>query len=773
MFAGLTSGNVSISQITNNWQSLAAFGAGYGVCFLFGFLFVLIMPIVACCFCCCRCCCGNCGGDMKQKSSDVKKGCCIGMIIALYVMVTLVAGAAVCIIVTSDSMNTAIGEAGPTIASSLSDVSTYLNNTVDEIKHVATTNYEFTAKVISRDLDNIGQLVGVPIQNALGTTGGVDAAVQSVLDLDSKITQSIPLFADYSAKWTVLKTAMTALSSLLATAKANVETVKTKNKCTNDPNCNALTPATYVTALDATATIFNLSAEEMGMQHVASQDLAGKLNTGKSSFDNIPNQVNTSSSTAVNDITTKLNSFVSGVDGNLGGINDMSSKLSVDDMAKTIDDYSNLLKTYSIYVWYGMLGLGGLIGLLTLIQLIGLVFGCCSYNPKRYPTERTCPSNSGGNILMAAAGLQMIFSPLFMLFVCLTFLIGCPLEGLVCSQLRNLDSPLFTKLIDKPDAIRTGYILSDTLFSNGSIPMTVSGILKDCKAGKAAYPTLKLNNFVDINSVLDYKKNVDITGQINSVSIDLSAVQLLSADTISELDALKLAATINWSGIAAEQAKNPTDLDMLTEASKLTTAANAINGNEQTSLRGVADSMRNGNTNQLATAKTALSDFILSTKALKDVLGDVPTGVDQSKTKMTSAETYVQTNSNGIITTALTDMGNRISGIVDSYVKQALTTMNEKLGACTPLYNVWVAIADLALCRYIISSLNSFWFCLGWATFMMIPSMILSVKLAAYFRKMESCSGFDDTDEIAMYTQSAPPTKLGKKNKVKPMNEQW
>ncbi len=50
---------------------------------------------------------------------------------------------------------------------------------------------------------------------------------------------------------------------------------------------------------------------------------------------------------------------------------------------------------------YVGIGLASIVLLMVVLQTIGLLFGCLGYRASAKPTERSCMSNSGGQMLMA------------------------------------------------------------------------------------------------------------------------------------------------------------------------------------------------------------------------------------------------------------------------------------------------------------------------------------------------------------------------------------
>ena len=48
------------------------------------------------------------------------------------------------------------------------------------------------------------------------------------------------------------------------------------------------------------------------------------------------------------------------------------------------------------------------------------------------------------------------------------------------------------------------------------------------------------------------------------------------------------------------------------------------------------------------------------------------------------------------------------------------------------------------VCSYMVDSLNGMWFSLGWATFLLLPSIVFATKLYKWFRRMDQEEYFDE-----------------------------
>ena len=60
---------------------------------------------------------------------------------------------------------------------------------------------------------------------------------------------------------------------------------------------------------------------------------------------------------------------------------------------------------------------------------------------------------------------------------------------------------LSCQTIDNPDVVGGEYVLSSVAYGNGSIPLTVSGILNNCSDNATVYVALQLDNILDLNEL--------------------------------------------------------------------------------------------------------------------------------------------------------------------------------------------------------------------------------------------------------------------------------
>jgi prominin 1 len=90
-----------------------------------------------------------------------------------------------------------------------------------------------------------------------------------------------------------------------------------------------------------------------------------------------------------------------------------------------------------------------------------------------------------------------------------------------------------------------------------------------------------------------------------------------------------------------------------------------------------------------------------------------------------------------------TDYGQNVTRHVDVFADWLNVQLRENIGACQPIYGIHTNTLNI-VCSYMVDSLNAFWFSLGWATVMLLPSIIFSTKLYKWFRRMDQEEYFDE-----------------------------
>ncbi|XP_026079676.1 prominin-1-A-like [Carassius auratus] len=83
--------------------------------------------------------------------------------------------------------------------------------------------------------------------------------------------------------------------------------------------------------------------------------------------------------------------------------------------------------------------------------------------------------------------------------------------------------------------------------------------------------------------------------------------------------------------------------------------------------------------------------------------------------------------------------------IFQTFLYWANQTITEKVGRCGPAAAA-VDRSEELVCKHLVESLNAFWLSLGWCMMFLIPSIIFSVKLAKYYRRMKYSDAYENNN---------------------------
>lgn len=95
--------------------------------------------------------------------------------------------------------------------------------------------------------------------------------------------------------------------------------------------------------------------------------------------------------------------------------------------------------------------------------------------------------------------------------------------------------------------------------------------------------------------------------------------------------------------------------------------------------------------------------------------------------------------------------------VSDHLIKQVKTNVMK----CGPVANLYDGIVNTFLCKSMVQNVNGFWLALGWCLLFFIPSIIFSVHLAKYYRRMDYEAGYDHAISYPPYNDQIPLQERG------------
>ncbi|KFP71064.1 Prominin-1-A, partial [Acanthisitta chloris] len=349
------------------------------------------------------------------------------------------------------------------------------------------------------------------------------------------------------------------------------------------------------------------------------------------------------------------------------------------------------------------------------------------------PTQRSCLSNAGGNFFMAGVGFSFIFSWLLMLLVLITFVLGGNVYVLICESWHN--QQLF-QLLDTPGLI-PGFNLSELLGQEGDTS-NFSEIYRQCQQDAPLWQSLHLNQSVSLDELLNISQYTeDISMAFEEVNITLSPISLLSQN---QKDLL----------LNASQAGQPPDFTLtleqldqsITQGSLLDLAAELehLANKEGT---GVKEDLESDIHKLRELHKSMQMNFSGPLESLKENIHSVQSGAAQLEGQTTAVldkayktQEFLNRETPNIIKNETLAFVEQLLDFFETYISWAKSSLTEDVARCKPIAQTLDNVEVIG-CDYVLDSVNAFWFSLGWCTLFLLPNIILAVRLAKFYRRMD------------------------------------
>ncbi|XP_072553979.1 prominin-1-A-like isoform X6 [Paramormyrops kingsleyae] len=754
----------------------AHYEMGFLVCAALGLLFMVLMPLVGFCFCVCRCC-ENCGGEMHQrqrKNADCRRSALAG---ALFVTSLLITAGVVIAYAANQNLSDQLKGVRRLVNSNMKDLQTLVNQTPVQIDYLI-GQYNTTKEKVISDLDNVAPLLGREIYDNLASE--CLPALDRVSSMASDMRETQRALLNMNLTLEVLQKSSSSLQANLSLVNTSIKSVLNDSVCKLESVknvCMSIRDSLSQLCIHANfSRLPSVNQQLTNVTEVLKPNLSSIVQKGNASFNNIPDLVKNQTNSTIKGVRNLL-------DGIGTDITSFSKKLPlqanlrdvsnlVNQVHSRIEDVYPQIDRADFYRWTCCVTLCCLVLLILTFTFLGLLCGGCGYDRHASPTTRGCVSNTGGNLLMAGAGFTFIFSWVLMAFVTLTFVVGGNVEKLFCEP---LESQQLFKVIDTPYLLNHNArnFIPALLIHNPEVNLTAGSLYSKCKENRGIYSALQLDNVFNLTAYLDISAHSqDIAKQFDSVSVDLNSIILLEPSGKENLLSFNKTGVdkINYPEYLAEVNKSITVVDLLVFADNLENQLNKLQPQELLGdLRTQVSYIRDIHNKQVipmqhstkyVEARTTLSQ---SVQRLQSLTSNLPSRIADTLKAIDSAQNITH-NATHIITQETGNYRDRLIGYFEQYINWVKTSLAMDVASCKPISNL-VDSVDLVACSFVVDSLNLFWFGLGWATVLLIPSLILSVRLAKFYRRMDTEDVYDDPYPrihlTPFHLASVPPYKTG------------
>uniref|UniRef100_A0A674ACR3 Prominin 1a n=1 Tax=Salmo trutta TaxID=8032 RepID=A0A674ACR3_SALTR len=715
---------------------------GFMVCAVLGLLFMVLLPLVGLFFCLCRCC-ENCGGEMHQrqrKNADCQRGLLTTLLFATSLIIT---AGVLCAYAANQNLSSQLEGMKRLVSSNLKDLQTFANETPTVQPFYGSFN------------DNVGPLLGGNIHVELGTE--VRPALDGVLRMaggKSTMRETKEALENVSVSLEVLQEATGKLHFNLSLVRSSL------NRTLNDPGCSDedsdATTAQLCRSIRSSLAQLQVSANFTRLPDVNNQlesvnqvlktGLSDIIQKGFSSFNDTPGMVSDQMRNVVEArgmldvISTNISSFskVFPVHSSLANFTNFISHTQ----SKIEDSYPEI-DQIDFYRWICCIGLCCMVVLILAFNFLAILCGTMGYDKHASPTTR--------GLFLAGC---FLFSWILMGVVTATFLVGGNVEKLVCEPFHTKE--LF-KVLDTPHLVNPEWrnFIPGYMYNDSDLDLTVESFYSNCKNNRSLYSAMRLDKVFNVTTLLNsslYTK--EVAKMFDSVKIDLRGIVLLESEGKQSLIDFSETgvAEINYAAYLEEVNKGVTQVDLLSYTNELEAQTDLMpKGPLQTSLKGHANSLRQIHSQLVIPMEQAMkyvrarSTLNQSIRLLERTASDLPNKITDVLKTIEAAQYLISQNATHVVIQETEKYKQTIVGYFRQYIEWVRTSLTMEVAACKPFSNI-VDTVEIVACSFLVDSLNTFWFGLGCCALFLLPSIILSVKLAKFYRRMDTEDVYDDME---------------------------
>ncbi|XP_059202541.1 prominin-1-A isoform X2 [Centropristis striata] len=734
---------------------------GFLICAAVGLLFAVLVPIVGLFFCMCRCC-DNCGGEMHQrqrKNADCRRGLLGTLLFSTSLVITI---GVLCAYAANQNLSSQVKNIRRLVNSNMRDLHTFANDTPMQIDYLI-SQYATAKNKVIYDLDNIGPLLGGRIHDQLDKE--VHPALDRVLNMAGAMRETKEALENVSVGLEVLQDGTGRLNFNLSLVRQSI------NRTLNDPGCHDeesdATSAQLCRNIRQSLSQLQIGANFTRLPKVNTQlekvnevlktDLSAIVQKGYASLNDTPHMV----TEQTRGVVESVQSLVDGIGNNISSFSKvfpLQSSLSnftifISHAHAKIEDHYPEIDQMDFYRWIGCIALCCMVVLVLAFNYLGLLCGTLGYDKHASPTTRGCISNTGGTMLMAGVGFSIIFSWVLMGVVTIIFLAGGNMEKLVCEPFHTKE---VFKVVDTPYLVNPDWknFIPGYMYNDSDLELTAESLYSTCKENKGIYSAMRLDKVFNISVFLNTTVfTKDVVNQLDSVKIDLRGIILLEAEGKQNLLDFSEAglSEINYADYLEEVNKGVTVMDLLTFARELEAQTDLMpRGGLQTALKGHVGTLRQIHTQQIIPMEQAMkyvrarSSLNQSMRFLERTATDLPNKVLAVLDAIEAAQYLISQNATHLINRETGKYTATIVGYFHQYIEWVKTSLALEVAPCKPFSNM-VDTAEIITCSFLVDSMNTFWMGLGCSTLFLLPSIILAVKLAKYYRRMDTEDVYDDS----------------------------
>ncbi|CAI9732978.1 prominin-1-A isoform X1 [Octopus vulgaris] len=668
---------------------------GFVVAIAVGILFIIIFTLVGMCFCCCRNC-NKCGGKRIQKNVNRTRRR-IYVLLLLVTMILLSTGLA-CTLASISQMERNIKTVPKTITTSVDYVNDYIDKLFEQVDFIGSKTESLLMDEIEREMENIGTNVGGKLQTDIDTATHIREHFRSLRQFEKNMSTIQSIIHDVNSTVVSLESAVNTLNTSLLTLRTDI-----KNACGNCMNTDKLE-----THFD-TNNLPDITSNINAIDAVVAKGLGSLIDPSEKAFNDIPEVVQNNSEAMSKDIKNIITKFRSTIEKyrkdtlklkeSIGDSIRTTTDLRKQGLSLSYDDIGDEADAYWLAI---IVPFGCITALIPIFQLLGIILGTCGNGDMEKPTKRNSTSNCGGICLMFSVGFMFFFGWLLMILTTVTYIPGSIVERYGCDLVRNIDTNL-EKLIDT--ALPNKKVFGDILPLE--INASISDVYSRCKAGESIPEATELNTIIN-DTIKDFEKQITIKDKIESISVDLSHIEIMSGDVDKWFADMKGGLDINFGNFTSELQKESTQANLTAISSELNRLATTLSQPVLSVLAIEAERIDKNEVKNVTDLKNRLEQDIHLLKAKSQqslkIYNDLVSAINAS-------EDFLKNRLDSTIKNRLLLFADYLLGIWNNFVSNILRLLNNML-SCKPAVDLFEYLVIGFVCGTV-DAFNGFWFGLG------------------------------------------------------------
>ncbi|KAI5718979.1 hypothetical protein M8J76_003133 [Diaphorina citri] len=664
-------------------------------------------------------CCSEYDLHDYDKSSRVCKRTLIFM---LQILIVCVLVGIVGMISTNEEMSTHLRRASHMSRSALEDMSTFINNAQGDIHSVIMDSYDYIFANIEGHLENVENVLGIPIQKEIAKETGIDVALMSLMEVALEIKKLTERITALLADCATFKEKLIESGDKLRDARAQI--ILFKKQCPDRERmlCDTIDGE----GLEITLNIDRITRDEKLLQ-LKQCDIDGlvlDVHRIRNEFTNLPVKIVKDTRDMRTDIKHELIVQRRMLEDAVSAVKKMSKDVTqrIFLTQRNVDNYSELFEKVDFWRWTAGIGCTLLILLLWIVLIIGVCYSCCA------------DSYTASSILTFFMILLSLCSPILWSALYMVFTLAGHIDLVLCTPLTSgPEYRVLSKFVD--ESSNGNYFLSSYVYNNKSFNVPVRDVLNDCARDKPVYEVVNLNTILNVDRLTEQSKWTKLNLILNEFQVNISNLQISTPHLNNQLVHISFNLNINFSQHRDVLTGELTRKHVDSFADQLENISNQIKDLATVSrLETLTTRIKRVSVTHLQPLEKMKENLIFQMTALE--LSTVPLlrQLNQSISHLKTIQYFVQEHATSIAGDQTRHFLSTISDHIAEYRKHISTAIKTSVGKCHQVF-IDVRETTCVLCTLGFNMLNMFWLCMFLAVVTLYVCAFVSNRLVVCLKK--------------------------------------